>query len=77
MTLLDGDVICQHLSSELSLSSAHPNLSINHIDFVTSEITEFSFNYEIHNTQCSLWETNESTTKKRRIFTCTCCGGGT
>jgi len=40
VTLLDGDIVRQHLSSELGFSRAHRNLNINRIGFVASEITK-------------------------------------
>jgi sulfate adenylyltransferase len=40
VTLLDGDIVRQHLSSELGFSKAHRNLNINRIGFVASEITK-------------------------------------
>src|SRR6056297_188574 len=40
ITLLDGDVVRQHLSSELGFSKEHRNLNIQRIGFVASEITK-------------------------------------
>ena len=40
VTLLDGDVVRKHLSSELGFSHAHRNLNILRIGFVASEITK-------------------------------------
>lgn len=40
VTLLDGDVIRKHLSSELGFSREHRNLNILRIGFVASEITK-------------------------------------
>ena len=39
VTLLDGDVVRQHLSSELGFSREHRDLNIRRIAFVASEIT--------------------------------------
>lgn len=39
-TLLDGDVVRQHLSSELGFSKSHRDLNIRRIGFVASEITK-------------------------------------
>jgi sulfate adenylyltransferase len=39
VTLLDGDLVRQHLSSELGFSREHRNLNIRRIAFVASEIT--------------------------------------
>jgi sulfate adenylyltransferase len=39
ITLLDGDVVRKHLSSELGFSKEHRNLNILRIGFVASEIT--------------------------------------
>lgn len=39
VTLLDGDIIRKHLSSELGFSREHRNLNILRIGFVASEIT--------------------------------------
>jgi len=39
VTLLDGDVVRQHLSSELTFSKEHRDLNIRRIGFVASEIT--------------------------------------
>ena len=40
VTLLDGDIVRQHLSSELGFSRAHRDLNILRIGFVASEITK-------------------------------------
>jgi sulfate adenylyltransferase len=40
ITLLDGDIVRKHLSSELGFSKAHRNLNILRIGFVASEITK-------------------------------------
>ncbi len=40
VTLLDGDLVRQNLSSELGFSEAHRNLNIQRIGFVASEITK-------------------------------------
>ena len=40
VTLLDGDVVRKHLSSELGFSKAHRDLNIMRIGFVASEITK-------------------------------------
>jgi len=40
VTLLDGDIVRQHLSSELGFSKEHRNLNINRIGYVASEITK-------------------------------------
>ena len=40
VTLLDGDVVRLHLSSELGFSKVHRNLNVNRIGFVASEITK-------------------------------------
>ncbi|MGL1932054.1 MAG: bifunctional sulfate adenylyltransferase/adenylylsulfate kinase [Desulfotalea sp.] len=40
VTLLDGDIVRQNLSSELSFSEEHRNLNITRIGFVASEITK-------------------------------------
>ena len=40
VTLLDGDVVRQHLSSELTFSREHRDLNIRRIGFVASEITK-------------------------------------
>jgi len=40
VTLLDGDIVRQNLSSELSFSKEHRNLNITRIGFVASEITK-------------------------------------
>jgi sulfate adenylyltransferase len=39
VTLLDGDVVRKHLSSELGFSKAHRDLNIRRIGYVASEIT--------------------------------------
>ncbi len=39
VTLLDGDVVRQHLSSELTFSKEHRDVNIRRIGFVASEIT--------------------------------------
>jgi sulfate adenylyltransferase len=39
VTLLDGDVVRQHLSSELGFSREHRDLNIRRITYVASEIT--------------------------------------
>ena len=39
VTILDGDIVRKHLSSELGFSREHRNLNINRIGFVASEIT--------------------------------------
>ena len=39
VTLLDGDLVRQHLTSELGFSKAHRDLNIQRIGFVASEIT--------------------------------------
>ena len=39
-TLLDGDVVRRHLSSELGFSRAHRDLNVRRIGFVASEITK-------------------------------------
>ena len=39
VTLLDGDVVRQHLSSELGFSRAHRDLNIERIGFVAAQIT--------------------------------------
>jgi sulfate adenylyltransferase len=39
VTLLDGDIVRQHLSSELGFSKAHRDLNIRRIGFVAAEIT--------------------------------------
>jgi sulfate adenylyltransferase len=39
VTLLDGDVVRKHLSSELGFSKAHRDLNIRRIGFVAAEIT--------------------------------------
>jgi sulfate adenylyltransferase len=40
VTLLDGDIVRKHLSSELGFSRAHRDLNILRIGFVASEITK-------------------------------------
>jgi len=40
VTLLDGDIVRQHLSSELGFSREHRNLNVNRIGYVASEITK-------------------------------------
>ena len=40
VTLLDGDIVRQNLSSELTFSKDHRNLNITRIGFVASEITK-------------------------------------
>ena len=40
VTLLDGDLVRRHLSSELGFSKEHRDLNIRRIGFVASEITE-------------------------------------
>jgi len=40
VTLLDGDIVRHHLSSELGFSRAHRDLNIQRIGFVASEITK-------------------------------------
>jgi sulfate adenylyltransferase len=40
VTLLDGDIVRKHLSSELGFSRAHRNLNILRIGFVANEITK-------------------------------------
>jgi sulfate adenylyltransferase len=40
VTLLDGDVVRQHLSSELGFSREHRDINIRRIGFVASEITK-------------------------------------
>ena len=39
-TLLDGDIVRRHLSSELGFSRAHRDLNVRRIGFVASEITK-------------------------------------
>ena len=39
VTLLDGDVVRQHLSSELGFSRAHRDLNIQRVAFVAAEVT--------------------------------------
>jgi len=40
VTLLDGDIVRKHLSSELGFSKAHRDINIMRIGFVASEITK-------------------------------------
>lgn len=40
VTLLDGDIVRTHLSSELGFSKAHRDLNVKRIGFVASEITK-------------------------------------
>jgi len=40
VTLIDGDIVRTHLSSELSFSKEHRNINIRRIGFIASEITE-------------------------------------
>jgi sulfate adenylyltransferase len=40
VTLLDGDVVRKHLSSELSFSKEHRDLNIQRVGYVASEITK-------------------------------------
>lgn len=40
VTLLDGDLVRTHLSSELTLSKAHRSLNVQRVGFVASEITK-------------------------------------
>ena len=40
VTMLDGDIVRKHLSSELGFSFEHRNLNIERIGFVASEITK-------------------------------------
>jgi len=40
VTLLDGDIVRRHLSSELGFSKDHRNINIRRIGFVASEITK-------------------------------------
>jgi len=40
VTLLDGDIVRKHLSSELGFSREHRNLNVERIGFVASEITK-------------------------------------
>ncbi len=40
VTLLDGDIVRKHLSSELGFSRAHRELNVRRIGFVASEITK-------------------------------------
>jgi len=40
VTLLDGDIVRKHLSSELGFSREHRDINILRIGFVTSEITK-------------------------------------
>ena len=40
VTLLDGDIVRQHLSNELSFSKEHRDINVRRIGFVASEITK-------------------------------------
>ena len=40
VTLLDGDIVRTHLSSELGFSKEHRSLNVQRIGFVASEITK-------------------------------------
>jgi len=40
VTLLDGDIVRKHLSSELGFSKEHRDINIRRIGFVSSEITK-------------------------------------
>jgi sulfate adenylyltransferase len=40
VTVLDGDIVRKHLSSELGFSKAHRDLNVQRIGFVASEITK-------------------------------------
>src|SRR5579875_2080102 len=40
VTLLDGDIVRKHLSSELGFSKEHRDINIRRIGFVASEITK-------------------------------------
>jgi sulfate adenylyltransferase len=40
VTLLDGDIVRRHLSSELGFSKAHRDVNVRRIGFVASEITK-------------------------------------
>ena len=40
VTLLDGDVVRKHLSSELGFSKEHRDINIRRIGYVASEITK-------------------------------------
>jgi len=40
VTLLDGDIVRRHLSSELGFSKAHRDITVRRIGFVASEITK-------------------------------------
>ena len=40
VTLLDGDIVRTHLSSELGFSKSHRSLNVQRIGFVASEITK-------------------------------------
>jgi sulfate adenylyltransferase len=40
VTILDGDVVRTHLSSELGFSKEHRDLNIRRIGYVASEITK-------------------------------------
>lgn len=39
-TLLDGNIVCPNLSSELDFSKKHKNMNITRIGFVASEIVK-------------------------------------
>lgn len=39
VTLLDGDIVRRHLSSELGFSKTHRDINVRRIGFVASEIT--------------------------------------
>ncbi|GIT58029.1 MAG: hypothetical protein Ct9H300mP18_14580 [Candidatus Neomarinimicrobiota bacterium] len=40
VTLLDGDIVRTHLSSEFGFSKEHRSLNVRRIGFVASEITK-------------------------------------
>jgi sulfate adenylyltransferase len=40
VTLLDGDIVQEHLSSELGFSRAHGDINVRRIGFVASEVTK-------------------------------------
>jgi sulfate adenylyltransferase len=40
VTLLDGDIVRRHLSSELGFTKAHRDINVRRIGFVASEITK-------------------------------------
>ena len=40
VTLLDGDIVRSHLSSELGFSKKHRSINVKRIGFVASEITK-------------------------------------